>query len=105
MTVNGTDKVLQPIAACHAAAFALELLVQWGLFYPKEVAGPPTIMGAPPSTTVTEAPEQSGPALAHTTGNLIVPRNMTLGSGSGRSPAWQLVPQIRRLAILSSPDL
>ena len=31
-----SDKVFQPIAASHAAAFAFELLAQWGHFYPQE---------------------------------------------------------------------
>ena len=30
-----SDKLRQPIAACHAAAFAFEVLVKWGQFYPK----------------------------------------------------------------------
>lgn len=37
MTENkepGKDRILQPIAAAHAAAFAFELLAQWGNFYP-----------------------------------------------------------------------
>lgn len=41
MTENkepGTDAIRQPIAACHAAAFAFELLVQWNRFYPKGIA-------------------------------------------------------------------
>jgi nucleoside phosphorylase len=29
------DKIFQPIAACHAAAFAFELLAQWGFFHPQ----------------------------------------------------------------------
>jgi nucleoside phosphorylase/adenylate kinase family enzyme len=29
------DRVFQPIAACHAAAFAFEVLANWGIFYPQ----------------------------------------------------------------------
>jgi hypothetical protein len=63
-----TDRIRQPIAACHAAAFAFELLVQWGRFYPKEaVAAPPTITGATPSTVATGPPGQADPVVLRAT--------------------------------------
>ena len=62
MTANKepeTDKIRQPIAACHAAAFAFELLVQWGIFYPREVAAaPPKTSDVTHSAATAEAPEQ-----------------------------------------------
>jgi nucleoside phosphorylase len=40
-----SDKVRQPIAGCHAAAFAFEVLVTWGQFYPKNA--PPAVAATP----------------------------------------------------------
>ena len=36
-----TDKVRQPVAAAHAAAFAFELIRWWGLLYPSVPSAPP----------------------------------------------------------------
>jgi nucleoside phosphorylase/adenylate kinase family enzyme len=61
----GTDKIRQPIAACHAAAFAFELLVQWGHFHP-QLSAPGSARHTneaslqPPSAT--DAPNGAAPA-------------------------------------------
>jgi len=43
------DSVVQPIAACHAAAFAFEMLSHWGQIYPNHASDgfsfPPTFPG------------------------------------------------------------
>ncbi|WP_162419822.1 hypothetical protein [Microvirga brassicacearum] len=51
----GTDKIRQPIAACHAAAFAFEVLVQWGHFYPRVSA----LVPASPHTSEAELQQSS----------------------------------------------
>jgi hypothetical protein len=51
------DKIFQPIAACHAAAFAFELLTQWGRFYPQT-----SVPIVTPEPVATPAPAAEEPA-------------------------------------------
>ena len=52
----GSDEMLQPIAACHAAAFAFEVLSHWGQIYRTSDVGTrdglhaPTLVGVPHGT-------------------------------------------------------
>lgn len=67
----GKDKLLQPIAACHAAAFAFELLSHFGQLYPaperrEEGLSADPLLVAPPETSPSRAraspePAPSGP--------------------------------------------
>jgi len=61
-----SDKIRQPIAACHAAAFAFEVLVKWGQFYPKNAL--PAVATTPDSLpaigTASPVVDAPGPALA-----------------------------------------
>jgi hypothetical protein len=59
------DKIHQPIAACHAAAFAFEILVIWGQFYARNP--PPAVATTPDpfpavgdASPVVEAPGRAG---------------------------------------------
>jgi nucleoside phosphorylase len=66
----GTDKVRQPIAACHAAAFAFELLVQWGHFYPQvsaPVAASHPDEASQQSPSATDVPSDSPPTSSRAT--------------------------------------
>ena len=57
-----TDKVRQPVAAAHAAAFAFELITWWTALYPSQPAPPPVtpeperLIGVPPTLTNAQAP-------------------------------------------------
>jgi nucleoside phosphorylase len=57
------DKILQPIAACHAAAFAFEMLSHFGQLYPapepRDGASPPDPLLAQPIDTEAAAPALS----------------------------------------------
>ena len=61
-----SDKIRQPIAACHAAAFAFEVLVKWGQFYPKNAL--PAVATTPDSLpaigTASPVVDAPGPARA-----------------------------------------
>lgn len=59
-----SDHIRQPIAACHAAAFAFELLVQWGQYYSLDSTGPSTTDEAGLSATGSAAISESPAAIA-----------------------------------------
>lgn len=62
-----SDKIRQPIAACHAAAFAFELLAKWEQFYPMNP--PPAVPTTPdPLLTIGDtSPAAEAPRLAGAT--------------------------------------
>ncbi len=57
----GSDKVLQPIAACHAAAFAFEMLSHFGQLYPAPEPRP----DRPSADPLFAATPEAGPARAY----------------------------------------
>lgn len=60
----GKDKLLQPIAACHAAAFAFEMLSHFGQLYPAPELREDKLAADPLLAAIAES-GSAGPARAH----------------------------------------
>lgn len=89
----GADKILQPVAAAHAAAFAFELLSHWGQLYAASAEHP----GVSPILPASPDPEQVDAPVAG-------PNGPDHSSSSGEVEGRTRISVVLNLAVDWAPD-